>query len=117
MMARHWITAWRNQGARGGRRQRQRIYRYFDCNWLSPWGDQKARISSISPTGCYIDSRLTVPPQGMHVRDISVTIPDGVISVHGTVLQATPGVGFAVRFADLDDETCTLLNRVVSAGC
>ena len=64
-MAHQWLTGWWNQGASGNRRQRQRIEGYFDCSWMSVWGDQKARISSISPTGCYIDSRFTVPPPGL----------------------------------------------------
>jgi hypothetical protein len=114
-MAHQWLTGWWNQGPRGNRRQRQRIERYFDCSWMSVWGDQKARISSISPTGCYIDSRFTVPPEGTHVREICMTIPGGELSVHGTVLCPTPGVGFAVRFADMDDETQAALNRLVFA--
>ena len=105
-MAWQWLTARLNRPPGGGRRrQRQRIYRYFECNWVSTWGEQQSRVSSISPTGCYIDSRLTVPPEGYHVREISVALPSGELSVHGTVLKATPGVGFAVRFADMDDET------------
>ena len=114
-MAHQWLTGWWNQGPSGNRRQRQRIERYFDCSWVSVWGDQKARISSISPTGCYIDSRFTVPPEGTHVREICMTIPGGELSVHGTVLCPTPGVGFAVRFADMDDETQAALNKLVFA--
>ena len=114
-MAWQWLTARVNRGPRSGRRQRQRIYRYFECNWVSTWGEQQSRISSISPTGCYIDSRFTVPPEGTHVREICMTIPGGELSVHGTVLCPTPGVGFAVRFADMDDETQAVLNRLVYA--
>jgi hypothetical protein len=118
-MAPQWLTAWRHHGPSDAGRhwhgQRQRIYRYFDCNWYSPWGDQQARISSISPTGCYIDSRFTVPPEGTHVREICVRLPDGELSVHGTVLSATPGIGFAVRFADMDDDTRAALRGLVTA--
>ena len=66
-MAGQWFTALWNRGS-GGRRRGKRIYRYFECNWVSPWGDQQARISSISPTGCYINDRFTVPPEG-HARE------------------------------------------------
>jgi hypothetical protein len=34
-MAGQWFTALWNRGPGGGRRQRQRIYRYFECNWVS----------------------------------------------------------------------------------
>lgn len=112
-MAGMWFTSLWNRGSGGGRRQRQRIYRYFECNWVSPWGEQQARISSISPTGCYIDDRFTVPPEGTHVREICVAVPGGEISVHGTVIGATPGVGFAVRFADMDDATNARLRGLV----
>ena len=114
-MAQQWLTAWWNRASSGGRQQRQRIERYFDCDWVSTWGEQKARISSISPTGCYIDSRFTVPSDGTHVREICVHHSGGDISVHGTVLCATPGVGVAVRFADMDDDTRASLYSLVGA--
>ena len=120
-MAQGWLTGlWARVpgGGRrpsGGRRKRQRIDRYFECNWLSAWGEEQTRVSSISPTGCFIDSRFTVPPEGTHVREISVAVPGGEISVHGTVLGGTPGIGFAVRFADMDDETRSRLRGLVGA--
>ena len=39
-MAGQWFTTLWNRGPGSGRRQRQRIYRYFECNWVSPWGEQ-----------------------------------------------------------------------------
>ena len=122
-MARRWLTALLNRvssepdGARPMRRRpkRQRVDRYIECNWVSPWGDEQTRVSSISPTGCYIDSRFSVPPQGTHVREICLAVPDGQLSVHGTVLSATPGIGFAVRFADMDDDTNARLRSLVGA--
>ena len=114
-MAWQWLTARIARTPGSGRPQRQRIYRYFECNWVSTWGEQQSRVSSISPTGCYIDSRLTVPPEGYHVREIALAVPGGELSVHGTVLKATPGVGFAVRFADMDDETQARLYALTGA--
>jgi hypothetical protein len=49
------------------------------------------------------------------VREICLVVPDGQLSVHGTVLSATPGVGFAVRFADMDDDTNARLRELVGA--
>ena len=121
-MARLWLTALLKRGTsirrrRQWPRQRQRIERYFECNWMSDWGEQQTRISSISPTGCYVVSRLTVPPEGTHVREICVAIPDGEISLHGTVLKAEPGIGFALRFADMDDDSRSRLCGLVGARC
>ncbi len=119
-MARQWFTAfWKSApriARRTGRRQRQRIDRYFECNWLSEWGEEQTRVSSISPTGCFIDSRLTVPPSGTHVRELSVALPGGCITVAGTVLAANPGIGFAVRFIGVDAETHDRLRALVGAA-
>ena len=94
--------------------RRQRVSRYIDCHWVSRYGEQQTRISSISPTGCYIDSRFTVPPEGTHVREICLMIPGREeLSVHGTVICPTPGIGFAVRFAAMDDDTQATLNTLV----
>jgi hypothetical protein len=121
-MAQRWLSALWNRvpsersGGRPRRPKRQRVDRYIECNWVSPWGDEQTRVSSISPTGCYIDSRFSVPPQGTHVREICLAVPDGQLSVHGIVLSATPGVGFAVRFAPMDDDTNARLRSLVGVA-
>ena len=119
-MARQWFTALWNRGPssprRQGRGQRQRIDRYFECNWLSDWGEEQTRVSSISPTGCFIDSRCTVPPSGAHVQELSVALPGGCITVEGTVLAARPGIGFAVRFEGVDAATHDRLRSLVGAA-
>jgi hypothetical protein len=120
-MARQWLTTlWKRGSSDGGRRQpqrpqRQRIERYFECNWLSDWGEEQTRVSSISPTGCFIDSRFTVPPSGAHVPELSVALPSGCITVGGTVLSARPGVGFAVRFTEVDSATRARLIALVAS--
>lgn len=120
-MARQWFTAlWKRGSSDSGRRspqrpRRQRIDRYFECNWLSEWGEEQTRVSSISPTGCFIDSRFTVPHSGAHVQELSVALPSGCITVEGTVLAAQPGVGFAVRFTEVDAATRARLIALVAA--
>jgi len=95
------------------RQQRQRIALYLDCTWQSTWGEQRSRVSSLSPTGCYIEDRFTVPPRGETVPELSVSLPTGTISVQGTVLDAMPGVGFAVRFKGVDADTRDRLTTLV----
>jgi hypothetical protein len=94
-------------------RQRQRVGHYFDCTWQSPWGQQRSRVSSLSPTGCYIEDRFTVPAAGEAVNELTVHLPSGRITVQGTVLEATPGVGFALRFAGIDPDTRGRLSALV----
>jgi len=115
-MPRLWRSArfWGNRVRRTGRRQqRQRIERHFDCTWLTTLGEEKTRISSLSPTGCYIDSRFTTPAEGTVVEDITITLPIGSLTVQGTVLNTMRGIGFAVRFNDLDEETRDSLSVLI----
>lgn len=124
-MAPQWLTGLLGQVPQGtgrasrigrtGRRTRQRVERYFECNWVSPWGEEESRVRSISKTGCYIDSRLSVPPEGTWIRDLRVALPTGCIKVEGMVLEATPGIGFAVRFTSVDDEASARLSDLVAA--
>ena len=98
-------VAERRMGA-GGREQRQRLDQYFDCIWVSQWGPMPARLSNLSPTGCYIDSRLNVPAVGETVENITViSVAEHPLVLHGTVIDSTRGIGFAVRFTELDEDT------------
>ena len=49
---RHWL-------GKPHRQRPQRIARYFDCTWVTAWGEERARVSSLSLTGCYIESRFS----------------------------------------------------------
>ena len=86
-------------------RQRQRIVRYFDCTWSSEWGEERCRVSSLSVTGCYVEGRFSVPAAGTMVRNLSVVLPNGTLTLEGMVISAMRGVGFAVRFTELDPVT------------
>jgi hypothetical protein len=115
-MPRLWRRAlwWGNRALRNGRRQnRERIERDFDCTWLSTWGEEQSRLSSLSPTGCYIDSRFTTPAEGTVVQDITVTLATGSLTLQGTVINAMRGVGFAVRFTELDKDTRDRLSVLI----
>jgi hypothetical protein len=95
------------------RQVRQRIAWYFDCTWQSAWGIERSRVSSLSPTGCYIEDRFSVPAQGELVQELTVALPTGPVSLQGTVIETMPGVGFAVRFAKLDADTREYLTAFV----
>jgi hypothetical protein len=110
-MSERWITTLWSRG--GDRRQRQRINQWFDCTWQSAWGEERARVSSLSPTGCYIESRFSVPATGTAIQDLTVALPTGKVTVQGTVVDAIPGVGFALRFTELDTDTLDRLSVLV----
>ena len=96
------------------RGKRQRVVQYFDCIWVSQWGPIQARISNLSPTGCYIVSRLSVPAVGETVENITVTpSAEHPLVLHGTVIESTRGIGFAVRFTELDEDTRERLSALL----
>lgn len=95
------------------RQRRQRIYRYFDCRWQSAWGPERSRISSLSPTGCFIEDRFTVPHSGEEIEELAFELPTGHVNTRGLVLDAMPGIGFAVRFLTLDARTRNCLITLV----
>jgi hypothetical protein len=50
------------------------------------------------------------------VRDLTIGLPTGRVNLQGTVVNATSGVGFAVRFFDLDTKTREGLSAFISAA-
>jgi PilZ domain len=111
-MSHRWLGtlgSWR----RVRQQRQQRINRYFDCTWQSAWGEERARVSSLSVTGCYIESRLSVPASGTVVRDLTIALPTERLSVTGTVVDAIRGIGFALHFTELDTHTRDRLGALV----
>ena len=90
--------------------------RYFDCSWLGPWGEERARVSSLSLTGCYIESRFSVPPDGVVIRELAIALPTGTINLEGTVVDAISGVGFAVQFSQVDAKARESLNVLIASA-
>jgi PilZ domain-containing protein len=116
-MARLWFRSLRlGKQSRREDRQAQRLAQYFDCTWVSPWGEERARVSSLSLTGCYIESRFSVPPDGVVIRELTIALPTGTVNLEGTVVDAMSGVGFAVRFSDFDSRTRESLNVVIDGA-
>ena len=95
------------------RRRRQRINRYFSCTWQSAFGPTKSRISSLSPTGCYIEDRLLVAKPDEEIPELTIDLSPRPVTVQGLVLDSMPGIGFAVRFMSVDRTTRDYLSAVV----
>jgi len=85
------------------RRRQPRREEYFECTWLADWDEGRGRVSSLSITGCYIETRGTAPAEGT-LMSATITLPSGEIAVQGTVVNVLRGVGFAVQFTDLDED-------------
>lgn len=110
-VAQQWPAAASNRPA-NDRRQQARVEQYFDCTWLSDWSEERSRVSSLSPTGCYIECRSAVPPEGTPLDAITVALPTGEITLQGTVVHAIRGVGFAVQFTKVDDDVHARLSAL-----
>jgi hypothetical protein len=110
-MVPHWFKAVRLEWEH--RRRRQRIDRYFSCTWQSPFGLARARVSSLSPTGCYVEDRFLAAKRDEEIPELTIELPDGPVILRGFVIDAMPGVGFAVRFTRVDEEARACLSAVV----
>jgi hypothetical protein len=93
------------------RRRHQRVEQYFECAWHSEWGEERSRASNLSEGGCYIESRRAVS-QGTHLPAITIMLPTGEITVHGVVVHAIRGVGFAVQFTEVDPDARARLSAL-----
>jgi PilZ domain len=78
------------------------------------WSGSNApcRISTLSVSGCYIES-IAGPPKGEHLR-IQIELPDDdPLTVDAEVVYGERGMGFAVRFIDMSDAVSKRLAQVV----
>ena len=96
------------------RRRQHRFEQYFECTWLSDWGEERSRVSNLSEGGCYIESRRAVSP-GTHLPAIILLLPTGEITLQGTVVHAIRGVGFAVEFTDVDADAHDKLSALAQS--
>ncbi len=78
-------------------------------------GQRSARISDISPGGCYIDTIAQVPI-GEPVR-LEIGAVDGSSMVFtGKVAYILDGFGFGVEFIELSDEHKDFLSRLIGSA-
>ena len=68
-----------------------------------------ARISDVSPTGCYIDT-LNPVPKNSKVR-LRITHRDEVFEALGRVVYVSPGLGMGVTFEGVAPEQLDRLVR------
>jgi hypothetical protein len=47
------------------------------------------------------------------VQELTIALPTGAVTLQGTVIDAMSGVGFAVRFTELDTTTRDCLNVLI----
>jgi len=77
-------------------------------------GKQDARISDISPGGCYIDTIAQVGVGEQIALEISASYGE-TMKVSGKVAYILEGFGFGVEFTDLTDRQREFLARLVAS--
>ena len=95
-------------------RQQERVNYLIEIVLECASGKREARISDLSPGGCYIDSIVAVQ-EGESVS-FSLNAPSGeTLPFTGDIAYVLDGFGFGVKFTDLTDERKTFLDQVIKA--
>jgi PilZ domain-containing protein len=85
------------------RRQYERVNIYLRVRWEGLFGCQEGTISDISAGGCFILSENQTAMREL-IR-VEVELHDGEwVKVWGEVTNQFPGVGFGVRYTEVDGE-------------
>ena len=85
------------------RRQHERLHTYLRVRWEGLFGSFEGTVSDISAGGCFILSE-----RQMTLRELlrlEIELHDGEwVKVWGEVTNEFPGVGFGVRYTEVDGE-------------
>jgi hypothetical protein len=91
-----------------------RLVHPLEAKWRGSSGATPCRISDISLTGCFVQS-LAAPSVGTKTKLTIDFGPERSVTVRGEVVYTETGMGFAVKFTDLDDETGASLEQELEA--
>jgi hypothetical protein len=86
------------------RRSKPRLNVSLDAVWDSTKGRQSARVTNLSEGGCYLDTVGETLSGELACFRILMPNEDDWLYLEGEVRHYTPGVGFGVRFLDLNQE-------------
>jgi hypothetical protein len=93
-----------------------RVTHYFECRWFGKWGAFDAKLNDLSVSGCYIVNRRTTPSVGEVVEIDLIRTAKEPLPLSGEVVSTEPGIGFAVRFAGVDDNLRQQLETLMAEG-
>jgi len=94
-------------------REQERVTYLIEIVLECASGRRQARITDLSPGGCYIDSIVAVQ-EGEPVS-FTLSAPPGEMLFTGETAYVLDGCGFGVKFTDLTDERKAFLEQVISA--
>jgi hypothetical protein len=86
-------------------RRDPRVIHFFDCRWFGKWGATDARLDDLSVSGCHVVNRFSTPSLGETVEIDVVRTAAEPLLLSGEVVHVERGVGFSVRFSEVDADT------------
>jgi hypothetical protein len=97
------------------KRRADRIAVALEATWNGEAGLREARVSDISPTGCYVD---TIGQAALgDVVDIKVRLPNGDwVTLSGIVVHLHVHLGFGISFTRLSEEQRKSVNQLIDAA-
>ena len=93
-------------------RQHERIDFRVQAELNFASGKHEAYVSDISETGCYVDTRVAVS-DGEQVQFDLIHPNGGRLPFNGEIAHHTDGVGFGIRFTDLNDDQARFLHLIL----
>lgn len=97
--------------AAADRRGHSRLPVFLDCEVDGASGMVQTRISDLSVTGCFVDTRLQIQIGSPLI--IRVTIAGSPLTLTGRVVHTQPGIGFGMQFDALPAESRDAIARFV----
>ena len=96
-------------------REDERVPFYTEIMLESAAGMRGARISDVSPGGCYVD---TISPaiEGEAISFQFKNPKDPKLKFTGTVAYVLPNLGFGIKFTDLTDEHKAAIDAIIKAS-
>lgn len=96
-------------------REEERVPFYTEIMLESGAGIRGARISDVSPGGCYIDT-ISPANEGESVS-FEFKNPAGArLKFTGTVAYVLPNMGFGIKFTDLTDQHKAAIEQIMKAS-
>jgi len=93
-------------------REDERVPYYTEIMLESAAGMRGARISDVSPGGCYVD---TISPaiEGEEISFQFRNPKDSKLKFTGMVAYVMPNLGFGIKFTDLTDEHKAAIDEII----
>lgn len=97
------------------KRAHRRVPANLSVTWEGLLTNNYARMTNVSPGGCYINSagRVSIDE---HIRVDTILVSQAHVHLEGSVAHREWPLGFGLKFENLNDEKAALISQVVREG-